>query len=202
MEHGVVPSLESLELDGVSHEEAVDILKAVGLRTNDSFYNLKHFGMSMHLTRFLEAPWTVPPRTFGTFIEDRFIPFMKKSHNQSMLQSVKLGLLKSQIAAYDGCFDPVLSLLSSLPASLKRLELTTPIFLDCPSNPGMKQSASKKLVQKLCEMLSQQNEQSNLQNITLHEVKLSAETKKFLLFMFGYNNKMYYKDGSYHLSFL
>ena len=49
---------------------------------------------------------------------------------------------------------------------------------------------------------NQNDEENVLENIVFKNIKLCKTAHEYLIFMFGYNDKIFMKDKTYHLSFV
>ena len=113
------------------------------------------------------------------------------------------------ITMQESYMSPLINIISNLPKSLICLDFELPTYY--PSESKIKKIESEKLVKALCRLLAEKdnnNYPSNaLQSIILKNIDLAKTAKEYLLFIFGFNDKLLIKKEEgrprkYQLSFI
>merc|ERR1712154_262651 len=130
-------------------------------------------------------------RNFEGFIGDHYIPFIQSNTNSTSLELTSYWKWSDFVikASY---FEPILNILSNLPTSTKKFKFQFPWYQSSNIEQSkIKEIESTKLVKKLCEMVSEKNKTPKLETIIFKNLNLSTKPKNFLLFFFGYNDKVF-----------
>ncbi len=158
---------------------------------NETFCNLKHFGIDIFEHKKLNE-----------LIGDYIILFIKELNLNTLtvacnthrdLQFLRIKNLESHLGA-------IRKLLCNIPKPMRSLNVQLPYYY----RPGTKLDAveSQQVTRALCQLLAEMNNESKLESIVLHRVRLSVKSRQFLRFIFGYNNKLLIKNGKYHFAFI
>eukprot|EP01083_Nonionella_stella_P035687 97332_1 len=211
-----VSRLESLQIDTICFKDAYTLLKDLRL-LKDAFY-LKHFGIHVVGGRSHSRQHDV----FCKFVNNCLVPFLLQYKDSVSLKSLDIGYgcgykLHEQsgdqwhtrrayscpIQIEPSYYEPIFKLLSSLPDSLERLNLKPPGYYtgDRKERRQIRETESLRLVQRLCQILSEKTDTYNLESLSLQRIDLQKKAKNFLLFIFGFNNKFHFQDNTYYLSF-
>ena len=209
MRNGFVSPLESWHFNQISEDDAKGAMQALQLRVDERYYDLKHFGVNV----VFGTDSRINQKSYDMFMSDHLIPFIKISKNQSNLKSLHLeygnGLrvygfidqyVPRSIKLSASYLEPMVLLLSNLPKSLQSLTVCSPSYRGY--NQKIKDMECKKLVNKFCQILSEQDEESKLETIVWDNFKLTLEAKDFLVFMFGFNNNISFHKRKCILSFM
>eukprot|EP01083_Nonionella_stella_P051903 137844_1 len=179
-EHELLP-LESLKFNKIPYADGQSIMKAL---LDLEYCGLKHFAICF------DRHWRQPQVADSSKIvpNDYFAPFLQ------LYQPAKLKTVNFHLAGvYDYttmtrrvCLQNQLNILSNIPASV------TSMCLNLSPYSEMNEVESIQLVKKLCDILleTQRNQELKLENITLKQLRIAAPAKKYLLFWFGFNNKI------------
>ena len=206
MQHGSITCLKSITFDHISHSDAGNVLDSLIKLKAEKYFDLKQFKLNVIGK---DTP-SSQAALFRTFVDLTFIPFI------NLFELTKLGFLYGygckryvshgypdsnwqsefchtpSFPLVPSYFDPIINILSNLPKSVVLLQLKPPKYrLRHDGRGHVKSIESMRLVQKLCNMLA--DEQGNLETITLDRVELSNKAMDFLIFMFGFNNRLHMK---------
>eukprot|EP01084_Bolivina_argentea_P055500 101738_1 len=201
--------LESLVFKQIIVDDAISLLNDLNVLKDEVYVNLKHFGINI----VGKKNW-VSQSVFDSYVNNKLIPFINSFELKSLTFAYGNGYKILSKTSWGRCrywwreyeqgwwikptvkvkplyFQSIINLLSKLPKSLRSLNIKPPGYASCSDKiqNKIKQNESMRLVQKLCELLSENND---LESIVLDKVKLYRKAKDFLIFMFGYNNKMFF----------
>ena len=176
-----------------------------------------HFQIERIKLNVLYQPSMTPKQSeFDEFVNDYLIPYMRLKKPASNLKSMDIGFGTGfkQYCSYTLPFqircnrmriwplymNPVINLLGALPKSLIECKISLPRYnANIIGSCEIRKFETMKLVKKLCELLSQSTNESNLNSITLDRIRFSKETEKYVIFTFGFNDKIFIKKDTYHL---
>ncbi len=202
MDHNPVLPLQSIIFNDISYFNAKKVIKALLQLKDELYFDLQHFGIDLTYNNNQNAS------KYNDFVNDYMVPMIK----DSKLQSIKFSC-GSNYKIKDGYFESTLKLLSIIPSSMISIELTLPKYFGVSEGSNSKVFREKakikgiestKLVSKLCEMTSEfeTNTKSKLETIIFDNLRLSTQSKEYLTFFFGYNNKIFINDSKYYLGFV
>ena len=201
-----ISELKCVRFDQITWMDALSVLNALKLIKDERFLHLIDFGINVvgasDITKFTEV-------NYQSFVNHNFIPFINVLPLQTLSLSYGYGYKKYvyrdwksgwheeycrqiRMPVKSSYFDPIINILSKLPKSLISLQLKPPKYDIKSFKMGIVEKESMKLVNKLCDFITRPND-SDLQWITLNKVQLSKQAKDFLIFMFGFNNKLQLK---------
>ena len=140
---------------------------------------------------------------YNDFIVNHFVPFLKCTGIGEKLDHIRLQYGGHQ-PFYDQRENQWLSFkrLSCLHNSMfeSELELTPPRGRLPSSSQSAEDPSPYELTLLLCRLLTDR-EVNKLMSIVSNGVQIPSKEQTFLIFMFGYNNKMLYKDKNYRFLF-
>eukprot|EP01083_Nonionella_stella_P226058 803190_1 len=179
-EHELLP-LESLKFNKIPYADGQSIMKAL---LDLEYCGLKHFAICF------DRHWRQPQVADSSKIvpNDYFAPFLQL-YQPAKLKTVNFhlpGVYDYTTMTRRVCLQNQLNILSNIPASV------TSMCLNLSPYSEMNEVESIQLVKKLCDILleTQRNQELKLENITLKQLRIAAPAKKYLLFWFGFNNKI------------
>ena len=201
--NGSVAALESVELSQISRAQGIYVMKALRHNSDQKHYHLQRFSMGIVIVDGKVG--------YHEFITDHFIPFMKHSQNEDILESVRLEYGtplqyyelqldywiyypgKDIVCVSEAAFESELEILDNLPKGLQFLELKPP--QKRYSDPGLSHGdpTRKELLKALVKLQSGNGHE--IKEIVLSRFQLSCEEKKYLTFMFGFNGRLCMDDG-------
>ena len=206
MQNGSITSLKRITFDHISHSDAENALESLVKLKDEKYFYLKQFKLNV----IGQDTPSSQAALFRTFVDSTFIPFI------NLFELTKLGFLYGygckryvshgypdsnwqsefchtpSFPLVPSYFDPIINILSNLPKSVVLLQLKPPKYrLRHDGRGHVKSIESMRLVQKLCNMLI--DKQGNLETITLDRVELSSKAMDFLIFIFGFNNRLHMK---------
>lgn len=205
-----VTALQSVELNGVSIHHAEGVIDALRRREHEAYYDLNRF--VVHCV----AGGLVSARDWLKFVKDHLRPFLKGSKNDRNLRHLGFGYgvpyrwyhhqkhqwfeLPRSVHWRDRgpVFSSELELLFNLPSGLVSLELVMPQRYILQSI--CEDTSIRGLVSALCRLLMEK-EQHSIQSISMKGVKLEKEWQQYLIYFFGYQDRLRIDRKSYCLFF-
>eukprot|EP00483_Globobulimina_turgida_P006458 UN06468 len=190
----------------MTYENSINILESLTNLKHEIFFELKTFDIqTQYFWHWQERHRHDIQTLFGEFVDLHCIPFIKNVEDYFELSALNISFFERQgFHIYEGYFEPVLKLLDNvnMSKSLTSLKLSMPYQISDGSRSKIKETECTKLAQKLSLILAEKTGEAKLETIALKNVKLSTKSKNFLLFYFGFNNKLIVEDDKYYFKFV
>ena len=186
-----VAPLEFLVFDEMPVINCRQFLSGFSESNCQSVLNLRHFGIKLEQNDY---------RELNLLIDDYIVPFIKDSNLESIDISCDYFYFnQSDVTSH---LNALYNVIANLPKSIVSLNVALPNY--CLAVPDLDVNSSENIAKKLCEMLTERTTSSKLETIRFNNAKLSSECRRFLTFMFGFNQKISGETrfGQYHLTFI